>query len=225
VKLRPQYPKTYGKVQSANPGRWLTHEEAYGRLISACQDGSALAVRDELAIRLGLAGMRVTEIASLNIGDLLIDGANPSIQWTGKRRKPRKLTPGPSLIAVIRLYLIDYELHLGTPPAKHLPLVCPGVPRGYAIRWGERINNAPRSLGDMVIRRAKRAGLGHVAPHDLRRSAAGILHNATTDQGAHHFDLLDIQKVLGHSDPATTMRSYLDPMDTGILRKAAHFLD
>ena len=68
-------------------------------------------------------------------------------------------------------------------------------------------------------------GTNGVAPHDLRRTAAGILHTATTPDGAHHFDLLDIQRVLGHSDPATTMRSYLAPMDTGVLDRAAIFLD
>ena len=45
------------------------------------------------------------------------------------------------------------------------------------------------------------------------------------EDGSHHFDLLDIQKVLGHSDPATTMRSYLDPLDTGVLSRAARVLD
>lgn len=39
------------------------------------------------------------------------------------------------------------------------------------------------------------------------------------------FDLLDIQKVLHHADPATTMRSYLDPMDTDVYERAAHWLD
>ena len=69
------------------------------------------------------------------------------------------------------------------------------------------------------------AGLGHVAPHDLRRTAAGILHNAVGEDGGHRFDLLDIQRVLGHSDPATTMRSYLEPMRTDVLDRAAEFLD
>jgi integrase len=64
-----------------------------------------------------------------------------------------------------------------------------------------------------------------VAPHDLRRTAAGLLHRSTAADGSHHFDLLDIQKVLGHSDPATTMRSYLDPLDTGVLARAAMVLD
>jgi integrase len=91
------------------------------------------------------------------------------------------------------------------------------------IRWNYPIST--RSLFRIVTTRAANAGLGHVAPHDLRRTAAGILHRATDEHGAHHFDLLDIQKVLGHSDPATTMRSYLDPMDTDVLHRASLFLD
>ena len=47
----------------------------------------------------------------------------------------------------------------------------------------------------------------------------------TDEHGAHYFDLLDIQKVLDHAEPATTMRSYLDPMDTGVKERAATVLD
>ncbi|MGH9132163.1 MAG: hypothetical protein ACRDWV_10970 [Acidimicrobiales bacterium] len=64
-----------------------------------------------------------------------------------------------------------------------------------------------------------------MSPHDLRRSAAGILHCSVSEDGAHHFDLLDIQKVLGHANPATTMRSYIDPLDNGVIRRAASVLD
>jgi integrase len=46
-----------------------------------------------------------------------------------------------------------------------------------------------------------------------------------TADGAHTFDLLDIQRVLGHADPATTMRSYLEPMDSGVQERAASVLD
>ena len=81
------------------------------------------------------------------------------------------------------------------------------------------------SVENIVAKRAEMAGLGHVAPHDLRRTAAGLLHRSTGQDGSHHFDLLDIQKVLGHSDPATTMRSYLDPLDTAVLGRAASVLD
>jgi integrase len=77
------------------------------------------------------------------------------------------------------------------------------------------------SVQQIVARRAELADLGHVAPHDLLRTAAGLLHRSVAADGSHHFDLLDIQEVLGHSDPATTMQSYLDPLDTGVLARAA----
>ncbi len=79
----------------------------------------------------------------------------------------------------------------------------------------------PVSIAQLVLGRAEQAGLGHVSPHDLRRSAAGILHRAVSDDGAHYFDLLDIQKVLGHANPVTTMRRYIDPLDSGVIRRAA----
>jgi integrase len=69
------------------------------------------------------------------------------------------------------------------------------------------------SVQQIVAKRAGLAGLGHVAPHDLRRTAAGLLHRSTGPDGSHHFDLLDIQKVLGHSDPVTTMRRAAQILD------------
>lgn len=36
----------------------MTHDEAYGPLLSACEDGTDVGLRDELVIRLGLMGMR-----------------------------------------------------------------------------------------------------------------------------------------------------------------------
>ena len=92
------------------------------------------------------------------------------------------------------------------------------------ISWGRPFKQ-PVSIGKLVAGRAEQAGLGHVSPHDLRRSAAGILHRSVSEDGAHHFDLLDIQKVLGHANPATTMRSYIDPLDTGVICRAAAVLD
>lgn len=61
--------------------------------------------------------------------------------------------------------------------------------------------------------------------HDLRRTAAGILHRDRGADGGHLFDLQDIQQVLDHADPATTQRSYLDPLDTGTKERAAVYLD
>ena len=213
--------RTFGKVQSKHPGRWLTHAEAYGQLVGSCQDGTIVGLRDEIVLRLGLAGMRLAEIGSLRVGDV---ARLPLITWTGKGHTPRRMTAGDGLVDAIGRYLDEYP-----DPSPHDPLVCRQV-SGAARQGGPgRIDwhHAPqaRSLCWIVNQRGKAADLGHIAPHDLRRTAAGILHRATTDDGAHHFDLLDIQRVLGHSDPATTMKSYLEPMDTDVLDRAAAFLD
>ncbi len=228
ARLARRYPKVYGKVQGHRPARWLTREEAYGRLVPACQDGTELGLRDELAIRLGLAGIRAAEIGSLRIGNLALAHTPPTIDWTGKARRPRHATIGREMLAVIHRYLAAYETAMGRPLRPSDPFLCrrlPGGKRGTRLMWGRGWADPAASVWDTVTRRASLAGLGHVAPHDLRRTAAGILHRAVNENGAHYFDLLDIQKVLGHADPATTMKSYLDPMDNGVYDRAANFLD
>lgn len=217
-RLKRQYPRVYGRAQAPNPARWLTHEEEFGRLVPACQDGTLIGLRDELVVRFGLAGMRRAEIVRLTWRNL----ANlPAVEWTGKGNRPRRVVLGPSFVRTLDAWLGAYP-----DPQPHGPVVCrtAGTVRPR-VDWGHGYRPETNCLYKIVTRRAEAAGLGHVAPHDLRRSAAGILHRSTADDGAHHFDLLDIQKVLGHVDPATTMRSYLDPMDTGVLDRAADVLD
>lgn len=221
-----QIPRLYGKVQGMRPARWLSHSEAFEQLIGACRDGTDLGLRDEAVIRLGLAGMRAAEIIHLCVGDLRLHGAEPRIEWIGKKRRARVVVPGPSLIATLdALFAVRQQL-LGRPLGAHEPVICCGKSGAGA---GQLLPDRPIaqtvSVQQIVARRAQQAGLGHVAPHDLRRTAAGLLHRSVGPDGSHHFDLLDIQKVLGHSEPATTMRSYLDPLDTGVLGRAAQILD
>src|SRR5581483_4389203 len=140
--------------------------------------------------------------------------------------RARTIVPGTQLLAALDDYLTRCATALARPLRNTDPLICrqkPGPGAGH-LSWGNRIAQTCTIRG-IVLQRANAADLGHLSPHDLRRTAAGILHRATTDDGAHHFDLLDIQKVLDHTDPATTMRSYLDPMDRGVKARAATFLD
>ena len=165
--------------------------------------------------------MRQGEIAALTWTAL---DQLPRIVWTGKGHTPRQATAGPALTDLIDRYRSRYEHNAG-PIQPHWPVICTaksGPTRNRPLRWTTAIG--PHS-GIFRIVNGHRAGLGHIAPHDLRRTGAGILHRRTADDGAHYFDLLDIQRVLGHSDPATTMRSYLDPMDTEVLDRAAAVLD
>lgn len=216
------YKRTYGKVQAKHPGRWLSHDDAYGRLVAVCQDGTIAGLRDEIVLRLGLLGMRVAEITHLTVGNL---SQLPTITWTGKGHKPRQATAGQALRGALHRYLAAYsDANQGS------PLICRQLPgRGgwtnhSDLHWHHGFMTTT-GLFRIITLRAQQAGLGHVAPHDLRRTAAGILHRATAADGGHLFDLLDIQRVLGHSDPATTMRSYLEPIDTAVLDRASSVLD
>lgn len=208
------------------PARWLSRTEAFDQLIGVCRDGTDLGLRDEALIRLGLAGMRAAEIIHLRVGDLRLHDAEARIEWIGKKRRARVIVPGPSLIATLDALFDRRQQLLGRPLRPDEPVVCCGKSgAGSGLLVPDRPIAQTVSVQQIVARRAQRAGLGHVAPHDLRRTAAGLLHRSVGLDGSHHFDLLDIQKVLGHSDPATTMRSYLDPLDTGVLGRAARVLD
>ena len=217
-------PPLYGKLQGLYPARWLTHDEAYRALLGTCGH-SDVGRRDEVVLRLGLAGMRVAEIIRLTIGDLHL-GPEPTIEWIGKRNQPRKVAIGPALLELVDDYMSRYSNGLGRPLEHSDPVVCRQKTGGGVglISWG-RPFKTPARIAKLVQFRANDAGLGHMSPHDLRRTAAGILHRAVSEDGAHYFDLLDIQKVLGHANPATTMRSYIDPLDTGVIRRAAQVLD
>lgn len=184
ARLARRYPKVYGKRHGHHPARWLTREEAYGRLIPACQDGTELGLRDELAIRLGLAGIRAAEIGSLTIGNLLLDRTPPAIDWTGKGRRPRHATIGPEMLSVIRRYLDAYEAAIGRPLRNDDRFLCrrvTGGKRTTGLAWGIGWADPAGSVWDAVTRRARTTGLGHIAPHDLRRTAAGILHRAVDE--------------------------------------------
>ncbi len=219
-------PRLYGKVQGKNPARWLTHDEAFGPLLATCADDGEPGMRDEVLLRLGLAGMRAAEIIGLRVGDLRLDHSPPTIAWIGKASRSRRIVPGPATVTLLRTYLATYQEHVGRSLRDDDHVICRRKPGsgGGQVSWGQPIARTC-SVQDIVKDRAARAGLGHLSPHDLRRTAAGILHHSTDGTGAHHFDLLDIQRVLGHTDPATTMRSYLEPIDNEVTQRASQVLD
>ena len=218
-------PKLYGKVQGAYPARWLSHDEAFGALVGTC-DSSDAGRRNELVLRLGLSGVRVAELIALRVGDLDLDGTPPLISWIGKGRRERHVAVGRRLAELLADYLGRYGAALGRLLVGADPLLCREMSGGAAGRlvWGSPIRQTC-SVRRIVLRCAADADLGHLSPHDLRRTAAGILHDERGEDGGHRFDLLDIQRVLGHADPATTMRSYLQPRDLATQARAAAVLD
>jgi integrase len=221
-------PRLYGKKQGAYPPRWLSRDEAFAQLLSTC-DESDYGLRDEVVLRLGLAGARGEEIIRLSVGNLGLTQQPPTIEWIGKANRPRKIVVGDRLRSLLNDYLTRYATALGRPLDPSDPLICrqkPGtaVAGHRNISWGNRMKRTC-NLYRLVLGRAAVAGLGHVTTHDLRRTAAGILHHTYSADGGHKFDLRDIQKTLDHANPQTTERSYLDPLDNDAKERAASVLD
>ena len=158
--------RTFGKVQAKHPGRWLTHQEAYGCLVGSCQDGTTIGLRDEIVLRLGLAGMRLSEIGYLSIGDV---ARLPLITWAGKGRTPRKMTAGHALSDAIRRYLVAYP-----DPQPQDPLICRQV-MGAARQGGPPPHRlAPRPTGPLDL-------LDHQPPREGSRTWAHRPARPTTN--------------------------------------------
>jgi integrase len=219
-------PRLYGKVQAKSPARWLNYDEAFGRLLASCQDNTAPGIRDALVLRLGLAGLRTAEIIRLRLGDLHLDDHPPTIAWIGKASRSRRIVPGAQLLDLLRRYLASYVDNLRRALQPSDPLVCREKPGAGRRHFPGAIASRRRAASAVSCSYAPlRPAWAISARTTYVRTAAGILHHAVDEHGAHHFDLLDIQKVLDHADPATTMRSYLDPMDTTVKERAANYLD
>ena len=216
--LVKSYPKTYGKKQGKYDPRFLDKEEAFGRLVGACQDGTLVGMRDELIVRLGLAGARSSEIRGIKIGGIDLD--KPLISYMGKKNKHRTIVPGTNLCNLITRYLDAWRLK--KEPKSDDTLICSaaGSRGGAYVRWGVPLAT---HVGPYLVvrRRAEQAGLGHLSPHDLRRTCASILDAARSPDGGRLYDLGDIQRVLDHSNPATTVASYIDPMHANDTKKRA----
>lgn len=211
------HPRLYGKRQDDHAARFLTHDEAQ-RLLAACQDGTWKGSRDQLAIRLGLLGLRKAEILRLQWRHY----QQGVILCTGKGNRVREVHPGPQLRQMLDRWRRAYEKALDRSVLPDDPIICALNPVG--VRWGVALNL--RDGFDRALRRrAELAGLGWICPHDLRRSCANILHNAKTPDGGHLFDLLDIAQALDHVDPAVTQRSYIDQVSTDVKVRAGVLLD
>jgi integrase/recombinase XerC len=167
-------------VSSPSRGRSLPHAIS-SRAMSAAIDGidtsTPMGMRDKAIVEtLYATGLRVSELASLTVGDVSGD----IVIVTGKGGKRRMVPLGRPAQRALDAYLMDGRGHIA------------GTEAGSALWVGARGSKmGPRSLRRAVSR--------HVAtfPHALRHSFATHL----LEGGA---DLRTVQDLLGHADLATT---------------------
>jgi len=154
-------------------------------LLAAPDTTSIVGLRDRAILEtIYSAGLRISELISLNIEDL--DEFAEAIRVRGKGKKERIVPLGSKAVEAVRAYLEKRPAH------------GQGARRGpvFINRYGNRLS--ARSIRRNLDRYAKMAGISmRVSPHALRHSFATHMLNA----GA---DLRSVQEMLGHASLSTT---------------------
>lgn len=166
---------------------YLTSEET-GALIAACDKRTWTGRRDHALIVLAAqAGLRISELAALTIGDITL-GTGPHVHTIGKGRKERRTPILPATVAVLRAWIAERRGAPGDPlfPASTgRPLSRDAIERRITLHAGKAAHTCP-SL------RSK-----HVTAHTLRHSCAMNLLQAGND-------IAVIALWLGHEQVSTT---------------------
>ena len=147
------------------------------------ENGGRTPLRDRALLELMYsAGLRVSELVGVNLGDLDFKGQTVLVR--GKGNKERIALFGRTATTALR----DYMAEERTPPALGTPL--------FTNKDGGRVTT--RTVQNVVKRWAIRVGLPpETSPHTLRHSFATHF----PDGGA---DLKSVQQLLGHENLATT---------------------
>jgi integrase len=175
--------------------------EPVGRALSRAEERALVAAgltqRDRALVLVLLgSGVRVSEFVALEAGDF--DGELLVVR-SGKGRKPRAVALPADTAAALSSYL---------GARTHGPLFC--------TRALGRLS--PRGVQGLLQTLSKRAGIGHVSPHDLRRScvtnaaAAGASINAVRVHVGHAL-LTTTQRYL-RADPIAESRKVAAALST-----------
>lgn len=180
------------KVPKGLP-RFVTVDQAFRIVEAPLEDerrSKALRVRDRALLEtLYATGIRVGELASMNISDCDFDDASARV--LGKGGKERMVPFGNAARKALREYL---SVRLGILAKSKQP----DTEALWLSQRGQRIS--VRQVQNIVRRHGDAgAGRGDLHPHAMRHSCATHL----LDAGA---DLRSIQELLGHSSLSTTQR-------------------
>jgi integrase/recombinase XerC len=158
-----------------------------GRLLHAPSPDDPLGLRDRAILEtLYSAGLRVSELAGLNLSDL--DLAAGILRVRGKGRRERLAPIGSYAMRALSRWLSHRTLSPREPQGPLSPV--------FVNRFGRRLTT--RSVGRMLEKYLRQTGLDRrTTPHTLRHSFATHL----LDQGA---DIRSVQELLGHKSLVTT---------------------
>jgi integrase/recombinase XerC len=166
--------------------------ETMGEVIESTSEDGVEALRDRAILEtLYAGGLRVSELAGLDIGKLELEGDLGSARVIGKGNKERIVPLGSKAVAALRAYLARRSELVRGDSGPHDEAV-------FLSARGKRLG--VRRIQEMVKRQGMlAAGRSDLHPHALRHSCATHL----LDGGA---DLRSIQELLGHSTLSVTQR-------------------
>jgi len=156
-------------------------------LLSQPTKRTAPEARRDVAILelLYASGMRVSELVSLNLGD--VDTEEGYVRCFGKGNKERMIPIHPQAVQTVKDYITETRPQLLHNDAEQAL---------FLNRRGDRLTR--QGLWQKLKDYAKSAGLGKVVtPHTLRHSFATHMLSG----GA---DLRSVQELLGHANISTT---------------------
>ena len=174
--------------------RFLTQEAAAEVMDAplALETGRDVAhLRDALALELLYgSGLRVSELATLDLAQISVDSAE--VRVLGKGRKERIVPLGSKALAAFDAYLPRRSelCHPKTGAFEQDALLLGQLGKRLSVRWLQQLVKRYGALG---------AGRADLHPHALRHSCATHM----LEGGA---DLRAIQEMLGHSSLSTTQR-------------------
>lgn len=155
-----------------------------------------LPVRDRAILELLYSsGLRVSEVAGLDIDDLNI--REGLVKVRGKGKKERIVPVGNKALDALKSYIIERKLFK---KKRSLP---DGDTAFFLNRDGDRLTD--RQIRRIVVKHARAMGIdGQIGPHAMR-------HTFATHMLLGGADLRVIQELLGHSSLSTTQKyTHLD---------------
>jgi len=157
------------------------------RLLQTPPSGTPYGLRDRAILEtIYSAGLRVSELAALNLDDLDLDAGMATVRGKGKRE--RLVLLGEPAVAAIRAWL-PARLDLARGRAATLPALFINK---------NRTRLSVRSVGRLLEKHLAEANMDpRTSPHTLRHSFATHL----LDAGA---DIRSVQELLGHRSLSTT---------------------
>lgn len=177
-------------LRNPRPQRKLPHflsREDIGRLLEAPPQGERQGTRDRAILEtIYSAGLRVSELVSINEGDVY--WKDELVRIRGKGKKERLAPLGRFALQALRRWLKVRELADDIRAGNDAPV--------FTNRFGRRITT--RSVARMLEKYIRSTGLdSRTSPHTLRHSFATHL----LDAGA---DIRSVQELLGHKSLVTT---------------------